>query len=505
MLLAENYSELAEAFGQPQSQFNSINSQLVSTLSSINSVMKYGSAEDILKLQTDSMCPLSVGADQLRQKSHGGGAEQANTDQAAVTDPANAQAQHAISAEQKRSMDIQMSTALHGQHGNQSTLKSIMKKKDGQTESNGTKKNLQFVGVNGGYETTSSDESSSEDSSSSDEEGEEENVLEESEGYKKVEEKNTREEFEAEGAEDVNLKEADTTSETRERRYELSEKMIAACGVLDSHLNDPKAVNSKDLRACLNTIQHEWFRVSSQKAATAALVEDYLNGFRAASAAVLRHIVNMADGNGNTALHYSVSHSNFQVVKKLLDADVCNVDQQNKAGYTPIMLAALAAVETPKDMHIVEELFSKGDVNARASQAGQTALMLAVSHGRMDMVRALLSHGAEVNIQDDEGSTALMCASEHGHVEIVKLLLAQPGCDATLSDSDESNALHQELLASAGRHPLAPLDVACLTRGLTPATNSLLLLIQADGALSTAGCGIPLCVLPRSVMNPKCP
>lgn len=68
-------------------------------------------------------------------------------------------------------------------------------------------------------------------------------------------------------------------------------------------------------------------------------------------------------------------------------------------------------------------------------QAGQTGLMLAVSHGRMDMVQALLGHGADVNIQDDEGSTALMCASEHGHVEIVKLLLAQPGCDATLSDS----------------------------------------------------------------------
>lgn len=61
--------------------------------------------------------------------------------------------------------------------------------------------------------------------------------------------------------------------------------------------------------------------------------------------------------------------------------------------------------------------------------------MLAVSHGRMDMVKALLACGADVNIQDDEGSTALMCASEHGHVEIVKLLLAQPGCDATLSDN----------------------------------------------------------------------
>lgn len=52
-------------------------------------------------------------------------------------------------------------------------------------------------------------------------------------------------------------------------------------------------------------------------------------------------------------------------------SDVCNVNQQNKAGYTPIMLAALAAVETPKDMRIVEELFSKGDVNARASQVSE--------------------------------------------------------------------------------------------------------------------------------------
>lgn len=49
-------------------------------------------------------------------------------------------------------------------------------------------------------------------------------------------------------------------------------------------------------------------------------------------------------------------------------ADVCNVDHQNKAGYTPIMLAALAAVEAEKDMRVVEELFGCGDVNAKASQ-----------------------------------------------------------------------------------------------------------------------------------------
>lgn len=70
-----------------------------------------------------------------------------------------------------------------------------------------------------------------------------------------------------------------------------------------------------------------------------------------------------------------------------------------------------------------------------ASQAGQTALMLAVSHGRQEMVEALLACGADVNLQDEEGSTALMCACEHGRVETVKLLLAQPTCNISIVDS----------------------------------------------------------------------
>jgi len=50
------------------------------------------------------------------------------------------------------------------------------------------------------------------------------------------------------------------------------------------------------------------------------MVGDYITAFEEISSAVLRHIINMADGNGNTALHYSVSHSNFEIVKLLLDA-----------------------------------------------------------------------------------------------------------------------------------------------------------------------------------------
>lgn len=60
--------------------------------------------------------------------------------------------------------------------------------------------------------------------------------------------------------------------------------------------------------------------------------------------------------------------------------------------------------------------------------------MLAVSHGRVDVVKALLACEADVNVQDDDGSTALMCACEHGHKDIAGLLLAVPSCDISLAD-----------------------------------------------------------------------
>ncbi|KAM4877936.1 KN motif and ankyrin repeat domain-containing protein 1 isoform 2-T3 [Thomomys bottae] len=401
MLLAANYSELAEAFGEPYSQIGSLNSQLMSTLSSINSVMKSASTEELRNPDFQKTSLGQITGNNLEYSCKCGGLQSGG-----LLSMQTSQPEHKVRVTEEKTLSNQGSflsqenmlapvnltadqtaTGLYVCTNNDNTLKSIMKKKDGNKDANGTKKNLQFVGINGGYE--------------------------------------------------------------------LSEKMLSACNLLKNNINDPKALTSKEMRFCLNTLQHEWFRVSSQKSAVPAMVSDYITAFEAVSPDVLRYIINMADGNGNTALHYSVSHSNFEIVKLLLDADVCNVDHQNKAGYTPIMLAALAAVEAEKDMRVVEELFGCGDVNAKASQAGQTALMLAVSHGRIDMVKGLLACGADVNIQDDEGSTALMCASEHGHVEIVKLLLAQPGCNGHLGDNDGSTAL--SIALEAGHKDIAVL------------------------------------------------
>ncbi|XP_061081038.1 KN motif and ankyrin repeat domain-containing protein 2 isoform X1 [Conger conger] len=237
-------------------------------------------------------------------------------------------------------------------------------------------------------------------------------------------------------------------SVSQETRLELSGSLTVALAVLQKALSEPNGFGQPEARAAYTTVLQEWLRVSCHKTADTGVVKAYMDAFASVSPQLLEFIVNMADGNGNTALHYTVSHSNFPVVKLLLDTGVCNTDKQNKAGYTAIMLTALAAFHSDSDLHTVVQLLRTGDVNAKASQAGQTALMLAVSHGRADMVRALISCGAKVNIQDDDGSTALMCACEHGHVDIVRQLLSVPGCDATLADNDGSTALSIALEAS---------------------------------------------------------
>uniref|UniRef100_A0A8C9QQG3 KN motif and ankyrin repeat domains 4 n=2 Tax=Scleropages formosus TaxID=113540 RepID=A0A8C9QQG3_SCLFO len=283
------------------------------------------------------------------------------------------------------------------------TLKSIMKKNDctERAGNSGTKKNLKFVGVNGGYETTSSEESSGED-----------NVEEDS---------------------------SESEEQGKEGHCPAQDLMHA-----ESQSVEAQPVLSSILQF-LMVLYQEWFRVSSQEDSHVDTVTLYLKEVAAATPTLLRFLVNLADGNGNTALHYSVSHSNFSIVKLLLDTGLCDVDHQNKAGYTAIMLASLTTADGPEDMEVALQLLRQGNVNTRASQAGQTALMLAVSHGRTAMVRLLLECQADVNVQDKDGSTALMCACEHGHTDIARLLLERD-CDINLKDKVRlSNPSYREL------------------------------------------------------------
>uniref|UniRef100_A0A8C3XA90 KN motif and ankyrin repeat domains 4 n=1 Tax=Cyanoderma ruficeps TaxID=181631 RepID=A0A8C3XA90_9PASS len=340
------------------------------------------------------------------------------------------------------------------------SLKSIMKKKGYgfHAGGNGTKKNLQFVGVNGGYESTSSEDTSCEDSDTETEaEGragdvEPEQAAREGKGASSGEK---REDDDDDDGEQEASAGAAPCSQHQAHRCKPSEDFLVACQLLSEHLPEIRSTSNKHLQHVLSSISQEWFQVSSHKSSSPEVVAAYLEALGDIQPQLLETVVNLPDRNGNTALHYSVSHSNFPVAKLLLDTGVCCLDLQNRAGYTAVMLTPLAAPETRQDMEVVMRLLKEGNVNLRAAQGGQTALMLGVSHDRDDMVRALLSCQADVNLQDEEGTTALMVACRQGNADIVRLLLAQPGCQVTLTDKGGNSALslaHGDIAALLRAH-----------------------------------------------------
>ena len=264
-----------------------------------------------------------------------------------------------------------------------------------------------------------------------------------------------------------------------------SKEMRAALKVLHDSLAR-KSSNPVQSTNAVNIVQQEWFKISSTKGSNPLNVEDYLDFIELEmSKELLGRIVNLTDVNGNTALHYSVSHGNFDVVSVLLDSKVTNPNILNKAGYTCIMLISLAQIINDTHRAVVRRLFSTGDVNIRASQHGQTALMLAVSHGRLDMVQLLVEAGADLNIRDEDGSTALMCAAEHGQTDIVKHLLTHPDTDIFAKDNDGLTAL--AVAMEAGHRDLGVVLYAnmSMSRGASP-YSSMRLRPTASGGSRTS-------------------
>jgi ankyrin repeat protein len=128
-------------------------------------------------------------------------------------------------------------------------------------------------------------------------------------------------------------------------------------------------------------------------------------------------IANEAEQKGlGDALIEAVRKGDGKAASALLGQGV-DANVRDHAGTTALMWAALDA--SPDTLKL---LLQKGaDVNAR-NEAGATALMYAVSS--LEKVRLLLGHGAEVDARDENGCTALILAAGYdGPVDIVKALV----------------------------------------------------------------------------------
>jgi uncharacterized protein len=112
---------------------------------------------------------------------------------------------------------------------------------------------------------------------------------------------------------------------------------------------------------------------------------------------------NTADANGMTALHHAAQHGLVEVaklLKQLCDsssssssgsgaaAEALLLNTADNSGWTPLMTAA-AHGHTPFVRWLLEAAASTSDATA-VNKTGRTALHLAASKGRDNVVRALL-------------------------------------------------------------------------------------------------------------------
>jgi len=144
-------------------------------------------------------------------------------------------------------------------------------------------------------------------------------------------------------------------------------------------------------------------------------------------------------------LHNAVSAGNLAEIRRLVNARA-NVNARNNDRLTPLMIAAYRG-----HANVIRYLLSKG-ANARARQNQnhpRTALIYAVEKGNVNSVRALIRH-SNLNVQDGNGRSALTTAASLNKKNLVRMLVraGAKSNDATLEYIMNNNAM-QNLIGSA--------------------------------------------------------
>ncbi|HFE8371293.1 TPA: PEP/pyruvate-binding domain-containing protein [Legionella pneumophila] len=160
-------------------------------------------------------------------------------------------------------------------------------------------------------------------------------------------------------------------------------------------------------------------------------------------------------------LIYAITESNPVITIALLGQKNIDVNVKDKNGFTPLMHATQRGLTT-----VIEELLKHNELDVNATQQvrittfnnirffeqstkiekGKTALMLAVEHNHLEVVKQLLTNDSlNVNYKDEtsygEGLSALMIAVKMGNVQMVEMLANFKKTDLNLTSKNNLTAL----------------------------------------------------------------
>jgi ankyrin repeat protein len=131
--------------------------------------------------------------------------------------------------------------------------------------------------------------------------------------------------------------------------------------------------------------------------------------------------VNLAQGDGMTALHWAALNGDVATMNVVLGAGAKTASVTRIGNYTPLHLASSRG----HGAAVARLLEAGGDARA-ATATGVQPLHLAAQAGNPEAVRALLDRGADVNAVDStHGRAPLVFAASQNRVEAMKVLIAK--------------------------------------------------------------------------------
>jgi ankyrin repeat protein len=163
----------------------------------------------------------------------------------------------------------------------------------------------------------------------------------------------------------------------------------------------------------------------------------------------LKADVNTANANGMTPLLEAVMRNDVASIKVLL-AHGADMETPRPGGFDPLALS----IEERKYEAAKTLIDANAKVNVAAGDQRLTPLMIAAAETApaegaifvpsstrpIDIAKALIKGGADVNAKDKDGMTALMVAASHNNAPMVGLLL-QSGANAAVKNDQGETAL----------------------------------------------------------------
>jgi ankyrin repeat protein len=131
------------------------------------------------------------------------------------------------------------------------------------------------------------------------------------------------------------------------------------------------------------------------------------------------------DGVAHNLLFDSIMVENVKFAKSLIDAGA-DIYYKDEKGVTTLLQACHRGLTEVAQLLVDKHKASGKDAAFldAASDEGISPLIAASSEGHLDVVKLLITAGANVDGKDQDETTALMAASARGHVGAVKELLA---------------------------------------------------------------------------------